>query len=79
MVAALLTLRSCGGSDPLPPGVRLGEKLDSAVVEVMTELDMGVAEAYAKPLSREVLEAAVRIPMAGLNRRGGGLARNADR
>jgi arsenate reductase (thioredoxin) len=58
MGAALLTLRSNGAVVAHSAGSTLGTAVDPAVVEVMAELGVDLSEAYAKPLSREVMEAA---------------------
>ena len=58
MAAALLTLRSGGDVVAHSAGSTIGADVDSAVIEVMAELGVDLSEAYAKPLSREVMEAA---------------------
>jgi arsenate reductase len=58
MAAALMTLRSKGRIVAHSGGSAAGAQVDPAVVEVMAELDVDLSEAYAKPLAREVLEAA---------------------
>jgi arsenate reductase (thioredoxin) len=58
MGAALLTLQSEGRVIAHSAGSTAGTEVDPAVVEVMEELGVDLSEAYAKPLSREVLEAA---------------------
>jgi arsenate reductase (thioredoxin) len=58
MGAALLTLQSEGRVVAHSAGSTAGKQVDPAVVEVMAELGVDLTEAYAKPLSREVLEAA---------------------
>jgi arsenate reductase len=58
MGAALLTLQSEGRVVAHSAGSTAGRAVDPAVVEVMAELGVDLSEAYAKPLSREVLEAA---------------------
>ena len=58
IAAGLLTLRSEGRVVAHSAGSSAGVDLDTAVVEVMAELGVDLSEAYAKPLSREVLEAA---------------------
>jgi arsenate reductase len=58
MAAALLTLRSEGRVVAHSAGSKAGAKLDPAVLEVMAELGVDLSEAYAKPLSPEVLSAA---------------------
>ena len=58
MAAALLTLRSEGASSRTRRGARSGVEVDPAVVTVMAELCVDLTEAYAKPLSHEVLGAA---------------------
>ena len=58
MAAALLTLRSEGRVVAHSAGSTRGVDVDPAVIEVMAELAVDLAEAYAKPLVPEVLEAA---------------------
>jgi arsenate reductase len=58
MAAALLTLRSEGAIVAHSAGSMAEGAIDPAVVEVMAELGVDLSEAYAKPISREVLEAA---------------------
>ena len=58
MAAALLTLRSEGAIVAHSAGSAVEGAIDPAVVEVMAELGVDLSEAYAKPVSREVLEAA---------------------
>jgi arsenate reductase (thioredoxin) len=58
MAAALLTLRSEGRIVAHSAGSHAGAKLDPAVMEVMAELGTDLSEAYAKPLTPEVLGAA---------------------
>jgi arsenate reductase (thioredoxin) len=58
MGAALLTLQSEGRVVAHSAGSTAGRAVDPAVVEVMAELGVDLSEAYAKPLSREVLESA---------------------
>jgi arsenate reductase (thioredoxin) len=58
MAAALLTLRSEGAIVAHSAGSTAQRAIDAAVVEVMNELGIDLSEAYAKPLSHEVLEAA---------------------
>jgi arsenate reductase (thioredoxin) len=58
MAAALLTLQSEGRVIAHSAGSTAGVTVDPAVVEVMAELGVDLSEAYAKPLSHEVLEAA---------------------
>jgi arsenate reductase (thioredoxin) len=58
MAAALLTLRSDGRVVAHSAGSKAGAKIDSAVMEVMAELGVDLSEAFAKPLSPEVLSAA---------------------
>jgi len=65
MGAALLMLRSEGRVTAHSAGSTLGTTVDPAVVEVMSELGVDLAEAYAKPLSAEVLEAATVIVTMG--------------
>jgi arsenate reductase (thioredoxin) len=55
MAAALLTLRSEGRVIAHSAGSSRGAEVDPAVVEVMAELSVDLTEAYAKPLSAEVL------------------------
>lgn len=55
MAAALLTLRSEGRIVAHSAGSSRGVDVDRAVVEVMAELGVDLSEAYAKPLSSEVL------------------------
>ena len=58
IAAALLTLRSDGSIVAHSAGSTAQATIDPGVVEVMAELGVDLSEAYAKPLSREVLEAA---------------------
>jgi arsenate reductase len=58
IAAALVTLRSEGRVVAHSAGRSLGTKVDPAVVAVMEELAVDLTEAFAKPLSAEVLEAA---------------------
>ena len=58
MAAALLTLRSEGRVVAHSAGSTRGADVDPRVVEVMAELGVDLSEAYAKPLSAEVMEAA---------------------
>ncbi len=58
IAAALVTLRSEGRVVTHSAGSTRGVDVDAAVVEVMAELRVDLSEAYAKPLSPEVLEAA---------------------
>jgi arsenate reductase (thioredoxin) len=58
MAAALLTLRSEGRVVAHSAGSSAGVDVDSAVVAVMAELGVDLTEAYAKPLSSEVLGSA---------------------
>jgi arsenate reductase len=58
MASALLTLRSEGRVVAHSAGSTAGTTVDPAVVEVMAELGVDLTEAYAKPLSEEVLSAA---------------------
>lgn len=55
MAAALLTLRSEGRVVAHSAGSSAGVDVDPAVVAVMAELGVDLTEAYAKPLSQEVL------------------------
>ncbi len=58
MAAALLTLRSEGRVVAHSAGSTVGVDVDPAVIAVMAELNVDLTEAYAKPLSQEVLSAA---------------------
>jgi protein-tyrosine-phosphatase len=58
MAAALVTLHSEGRVVAHSAGSTAGVEVDRAVIEVMAELGVDLTEAYAKPLSTEVLEAA---------------------
>jgi arsenate reductase len=58
MAAALLTLRSEGRVVAHSAGSSAGVDVDPAVVAVMAELGVDLTEAYAKPMSSEVLGAA---------------------
>jgi arsenate reductase (thioredoxin) len=58
IAVAPLTLRSEGSIVAHSAGSTIEDKVDPAVIEVMAELGVDLAEAYAKPLSREVLDAA---------------------
>ena len=58
IAAALVTLRSEGRVVAHSAGSSFGVVVDPAVVEVMSELQVDLSEAYAKPLSAEVLRAA---------------------
>jgi arsenate reductase len=58
IAAALLTLRSEGSIVAHSAGSTAQSGIDPGVVEVMAELGVDLSEAFAKPLSREVLEAA---------------------
>jgi arsenate reductase (thioredoxin) len=58
MGAALLTLRSEGRVVAHSAGSTVGVEVDPAVIEAMAELGVDLTEAYAKPLSHEVVEAA---------------------
>lgn len=58
IAAALVTLRSEGRVVAHSAGRSAGVQVDPAVVAVMQELAVDLSEAYAKPLSPEVLEAA---------------------
>jgi arsenate reductase (thioredoxin) len=58
MAAALVTLRSEGRVVAHSAGSTAGSVVDPAVSEVMAELGVDLSEAYAKPLSEEVLAAA---------------------
>jgi arsenate reductase len=65
MGAALVTLRSEGRVIAHSAGSARGTDVDPAVVEAMAELGVDLSEAYAKPLSREVLEAADAVVTMG--------------
>jgi arsenate reductase (thioredoxin) len=58
MAAALVTLRSDGRVIAHSAGRSIGVQVDPAVVVVMQELSVDLSDAYAKPLSTEVLEGA---------------------
>jgi arsenate reductase (thioredoxin) len=58
MAAALVTLRSEGRVVAHSAGSTAGSAVDPAVSEVMAELGVDLSDAYAKPLSEEVLAAA---------------------
>jgi protein-tyrosine-phosphatase len=58
IAAALVTLRSEGHVVAHSAGRSAGVQVDPAVVAVMLELAVDLSDAYAKPLSTEVLEAA---------------------
>jgi arsenate reductase (thioredoxin) len=58
MGAALLTLRSEGRVVAHSAGSIAVAAVEPAVVEVMVELGVDLSEAYAKPLSAEIVEAA---------------------
>jgi arsenate reductase len=58
IAAALVTLRSDGRVAAHSAGRTAGVEVDPAVVEVMQELAVDLTDAYAKPLSAEVLRAA---------------------
>jgi arsenate reductase len=58
MAAALLTLRSEGTIVAHSAGSTAKGAIDPGVIEVMGEVGVNLTEAYAKPLSPEVLEAA---------------------
>jgi protein-tyrosine-phosphatase len=58
IAAALVTLRSEGRVVAHSAGRSVGVQVDPAVVTVMQELAVDLSDAYAKPLSTEVLEAA---------------------
>jgi arsenate reductase (thioredoxin) len=58
IAAALVTLRSEGRVVAHSAGRTAAVQVDPAVVEVMQELTVDLTEAYAKPLSAEVLQAA---------------------
>jgi arsenate reductase (thioredoxin) len=57
MAAALVTLRSEGRVVAHSAGSNIGADVDPAVIEVMGELGVDLEDAYAKPLSPEVLDA----------------------
>jgi arsenate reductase len=58
MAAALVTLRSEGRVIAHSAGRSIVVQVDPAVVVVMQELSVDLSDAYAKPLSTEVLESA---------------------
>jgi arsenate reductase (thioredoxin) len=58
MGAALLTLRSDGRITAHSAGSTIGAAVDPAVIEVMAEIGVDLKDAYAKPLTNEVLAAA---------------------
>jgi protein-tyrosine-phosphatase len=58
MAAALVTLRSEGNVVAHSAGSSATTVLDPGVLQVMAELGVDLSEAYAKPLSPEVLDAA---------------------
>jgi arsenate reductase (thioredoxin) len=58
IAAALVTLRSEGRVVAHSAGRSAAVNVDPAVVEVMQELAVDLTEAYAKPLSAEVLQGA---------------------
>jgi arsenate reductase (thioredoxin) len=58
IAAALVTIRSDGRVVAHSAGSSATAGVDPAVVEVMAELGVDLSEAYAKPLTDEVLEAA---------------------
>lgn len=58
IASALVTLRSEGRIVAHSAGSSFGVSVDPAVVAVMEELGVDLTEAYAKPLSQEVLAAA---------------------
>jgi protein-tyrosine-phosphatase len=58
MAAALLTMRSEGRVVAHSAGSQAGAEVDPAVLEAMAEVGAALSEAYAKPLSPEVLAAA---------------------
>jgi arsenate reductase (thioredoxin) len=58
MAASLLTLRSEGRVVAHSAGSSRAAEVDKAVIEVMAELGVDLSEAYAKPLSTEVLGSA---------------------
>jgi len=58
MAAALMALRSEGRIAAHSAGSTASDAIDPAVTHVMAELDVDMGEAYAKPLSDEVLQAA---------------------
>jgi protein-tyrosine-phosphatase len=65
IAAALVTLRSEGRIVAHSAGSSFGVSVDPAVVAVMEELGVDLTEAYAKPLSDEVLEAADMVVTMG--------------
>jgi arsenate reductase (thioredoxin) len=58
MAAALLTFRSAGRVVAHSAGSRAAAQVDHTVLEVMSELGIDMSEAFAKPLTTEVLGAA---------------------
>jgi arsenate reductase len=58
MAAALATLRSNGRVVAHSAGSMIGTPVDSNVAEVMLELGVDLTEAYAKPLTTEIVSAA---------------------
>ena len=80
MAAALLVLRSEGRVTAHSAGSTIGSGIEPAVVEVMSELGVDLSEAYAKPLSAEVLEgAAVIVTMVAASARSRSRRANAMR
>jgi arsenate reductase len=65
MGAALVTLRSQGRIAAYSAGSTFANDVDRAVVEAMAELGVDLSEAYAKPLSPEVLDAAAVVVTMG--------------
>ena len=56
MAAALITLRSEGRIVAHSAGSAAAESIDPTVVEAMAELEVDLTDAYAKPLTDEVLQ-----------------------
>jgi arsenate reductase len=65
MAAALLTLRSEGSIVAHSAGSTAQGAIDPAVIEVMGEIGVDLTEAYSKPLSPEVLDAADMVVTMG--------------
>lgn len=65
MAAALLALRSGGRVGAHSAGSTAAAAVDPGVVAVMAELGLDLSDAYAKPLSAEVLDAAEVIVTMG--------------
>jgi protein-tyrosine-phosphatase len=58
MAAALLELRSAGRVNAVPAGTDTTLQLDPNVIAAMAEVGIDLTEAYPKPLSGDVLDAA---------------------